>query len=251
MAKVIAIAGKGGVGKTTIAALMIDFLASKGVVLAVDADPSANLNQALGMPLADTVGNIREHLDKQLREGTFSAGVTKKDFLNLKVREALVETKKVDLLVMGRPEGPGCYCAVNNMLRSIIDHIKDGYDYVVVDCEAGMEHISRQTTHNVDYLVIVSEPTARSLNAASGIKVLISDLRTSTGKVSLVINRVAKELPKKVWDRVEKLGLEPVITIREDGGLYDLEIDGRPVVELPAEAPVRKGVLQLASDLGL
>lgn len=251
MAKVIAIAGKGGVGKTTIAALMIDFLASKGVVLAVDADPSANLNQALGMPLTHTVGDIRENLNKALREGTFSDGVTKKDFLDLKVQEALVETKKVDLLVMGRPEGPGCYCAVNNMLRSIIDRLKDGYDYAVIDCEAGMEHISRQTTQNVDYLIIVSEPTVRSLNAASGIKVLISDLRTSSGKVCLVINRVAKELPKKVWDRVDKLGLAPVITIHEESGLYDLEIDGRPVVELQAEASVRKGVLQLASDLGL
>jgi CO dehydrogenase maturation factor len=251
VAKVIAIAGKGGVGKTTVAALLISFLSEKGVVLAIDADPSSNLNQALGLPLGETIGNIREKLDEELRKGTFSAGITKKDFLDMKVREALAESEKIDLLVMGRPEGPGCYCAVNNILRSIMDSLKISYDYVVVDCEAGMEHISRQTTQNVDYLIIVSDPTARSLNAAAGINALISDLRSNKGKTALLLNRVLNDLPSRVQEFTTALQISPTIIVPEDRDIYDLEILGKPVTDLPEASPLKKGVRELATALGL
>ena len=250
MAKIIAIAGKGGVGKTTIASLIINSLSEKGVVLAVDADPSANLNQALGLPIPETVGNIREQIDEKVRKGTFSAGVTKMDFLDMRVREALAESEKIDLLVMGRPEGPGCYCAVNNILRGIMDKLKDTYEYVVVDCEAGMEHISRQTTKDIDYLIIVSDPTLRSLNAAAGIHGLINELRSHPGKISLVINRLQKELPQKVNDQIDCLKIETVITIPEDKELYDLEIEGRPIIELSEASSLKNGVQELTSALG-
>lgn len=251
MVKIIAIAGKGGVGKTTIASLIINSLSEKGVVLAVDADPSANLNQALGLPITETVGNIREQIDEKVRKGTFSAGVTKMDFLDMRVREALAESGKIDLLVMGRPEGPGCYCAVNNILRGIMDKLKDTYEYVVVDCEAGMEHISRQTTKDVDYLIIVSDPTLRSLNAAASIHGLINELRSHPVKISLVINRLQKELPQKVKDQIECLKIDPVITIPEDKELYDIEIEGRPIIELSEASSLKNGVQELTSALGL
>jgi CO dehydrogenase maturation factor len=251
VAKTIAIAGKGGVGKTTIAALLINLLAKKGLVLAIDADPSANLNQALGLSYDQTVGSIREDLSEAVRKGTFETGVTKKEFLDLKLAEAITESDKIDLLVMGRPEGPGCYCAVNNILRSIIDNIGNHYDYVVIDCEAGMEHISRQTTRDLDCLIIVSEPSMRSLNSAVGIKELITEIRTKTGKIAVVINRVAKELPPEVWRFIEEHALTPALTIPMDEELYDLELKGRPVVDLPPEAPLRQGVMRLEQELRL
>jgi len=251
VAKTIAIAGKGGVGKTTIAALLIHLLAKKGLVLAIDADPSANLNQALGLSYDYTVGGIREDLSDAVKKGTFEAGVTKMEFLDLKLAEAITESNKIDLLVMGRPEGPGCYCAVNNILRSIIDNIGNRYDYVVIDCEAGMEHISRQTTRDLDCLIIVSEPSMRSLNSAVGIKELIAEIRTKTEKITTVINQVAKELPPEVWRFIEEHGLTPALTIPKDEGLYDLELIGRPVIDLPPEAPLQQGVRRLAQELGL
>jgi len=251
VARVITIAGKGGVGKTTVAALLIDYLAGKGVVLAVDADPAANLNQALGLPATESIGNIRESLDDHIRKGTFSAGVTKMDFLDMRVREALAESDKIDLLIMGRPEGPGCYCAVNNILRAIVDKLKNPYEYVVIDCEAGMEHISRQTTQDVDNLIIVSDPTLRSLNAASGINTLIGDLRSKTGKISLIVNRVQKDLPQKAREIIKGIKADPVITIAENEEIYDLEMDARPVTELPEDSSLKKGIQELTSALGI
>jgi len=247
MASVIAVAGKGGVGKTTISALLIQHLSRNGVVLAIDADPATNLNQALGLELLETVGGIREKMDKEVKGGTFSPGVAKKDFLERRIRGALVESDKVDLLAMGRPEGPGCYCAVNNMLRAIMDDFAGNYDYVVMDCEAGMEHISRQTTRDIDVLITVSEPTMRSLSTAMAIKELITDLRTRTGKISLVINRMAKELPQDVWKKIKGLGFDPIVQIAQDETLYDLEVGGRPVIEIAETSPLRKGIEDLIS----
>ena len=247
MATVIAVAGKGGVGKTTISALLIQHLSRDGIVLAIDADPATNLNQALGLELLETVGEIREKIDEDIKGGIFSPGVAKKDFLDRRVRGALVESDRVDLLAMGRPEGPGCYCAVNNMLRTIMDELAGNYDYVVMDCEAGMEHISRQTTRDIDVLITVSEPAMRSLTTAMAMKELITDLRTRTGKISLVINRVAKELPRDVWKMIEGQGFDPIVEIPQDETLYDLEVGGRAVIEIAENALLRKGIEELVS----
>ncbi len=175
MGKTITVAGKGGVGKTAISSLIIHTLSKKGIVLAIDADPSTNLNTALGLPLYNTVGKAREDVTNDIQKGKISPTISKQEIIDMRIREALVESDKIDLLAMGRPEGPGCYCAANHLLRASIDRIAKNYDYVVVDSEAGMEHISRQTTQDVDFLVIVTDPTMRGLTAAVRTRDLIKE----------------------------------------------------------------------------
>jgi len=183
MTKTLAVVGKGGTGKTTFAALTIKYLLETGrrPVLAVDGDPSSNLNLALGLPLEQTVGQIREETKQQVSSGTFQAGMSKPDWFSYKVNECLVEGDGVDLLAMGRPEGPTCYCAANNMLRGCIDTMGDDYPWVVIDNEAGMEHISRQTTRDVDVLFVVSDPNYRGISTAEHIVRLIKELGTRIG----------------------------------------------------------------------
>jgi CO dehydrogenase maturation factor len=251
MSKTITIVGKGGVGKTAISSLIIDMLSKKGIVLATDADPSTNLNDALGLPLNDTVGKAREDLTDDIQKGKIPPGIAKQDVLDMKIREALVESDKVDLLAMGRPEGPGCYCAANHMLRLSIDRMAKNYDYVVMDCEAGMEHISRQTTQNVDYLLIISDPTMRGITAAGRMKELIKEMRTSVGKVVMVVNRVKNGLPEEISKAVSGFGMDLVIAIPEDPDLSALEIKGKPIIELGDTSPLRQGVKQILDKLGL
>jgi CO dehydrogenase maturation factor len=251
MAKTITIAGKGGVGKTAIAASIIDLLSKKGVVLAIDADPSTNLNEALGIELKSTVGKAREDLTEEIQKGSLAPGVAKQDVLDMRIREAMVETSKIDLLAMGRPEGPGCYCAANHMLRFSIDRLAKNYDYVVTDSEAGMEHISRQTTQDVDSLLVVTDPTMRGLNAAARVKDLINEMRTKVGGVYLVVNRVRNGLPEEIEKAAKDFGLNLITTIAEDPNLPDLEIKGIPLVELPDDSQLRVGVQEIITKIGL
>jgi CO dehydrogenase maturation factor len=249
MTKTIAIAGKGGTGKTSIASLLIKLLSEKGTVLAIDGDPSSNLHMALGLPLNETIGSIREGmLDRKAIEKT---GVPKPDYLELKVREALVESEGIDLLAMGRPEGPGCYCAANNWLRNSIDRLASHYDYVVIDNEAGMEHISRQTTRDVDILLIISDPSIRGITAAARTNDLIAEMRSRVGKIGLVINRVRDGIPPQIKKAVDAAGLDVIADIHEDTNILDLEINGRPLIELPEGSPLRRGVAEMAARLDL
>jgi CO dehydrogenase maturation factor len=251
MGKTIVVAGKGGVGKTAISALLIDLLSKKGVVLAIDADPSTNLNTALGLALGETVGGAREDVTEAIRKGSLSPGVSKQEVLDMKIREALVESAKVDLLAMGRPEGPGCYCAANHMLRLSIDRMAKNYDYTVIDSEAGMEHISRQTTRDVDFLLIVSDVTMRGITAAARMKDLIKEMRTKVGKVGLVVNRVKNGLPQEIGKAATDFGLDLIATVAEDPNLADLEIKGKPITELPENSPLRSGAKEIISKFGL
>jgi CO dehydrogenase maturation factor len=255
MTKTIAIAGKGGTGKTTVAALLIKFLSQRGLVLAVDADPSTNLSQALGLPLDEskTVGRIREKMTKDVSEGRFSPTVTKPDYLFSKIMESLVESKGFDLLSMGRPEGPGCYCASNEFLRASLDKlVKDyKYNYIVMDCEAGMEHISRQTTRDLDVLVIMSDPTMKGVTTAARMNELIKELRSNVGKVGLIVNRVRGELSPEIKKAIGESGLEVIALIPEDPDMANLEMQGKPVTELPQNSPLQSKVKEIVEGLRL
>jgi CO dehydrogenase maturation factor len=251
MGKMIVVAGKGGVGKTAIAALLIDILSKKGVVLAIDADPSTNLNTALGLPLGGTVGRAREDVTDDIQKGKLSPTVSKQDLIDMKIREALVESSKIDLLAMGRPEGPGCYCAANHMLRLSIDRLAKNYDYTVIDSEAGMEHISRQTTRDVDFLLIISDVTMRGITAAARMKDLIKEMRTKVGKVGLAVNRLKNGLPREIGKAVTDFGMELVATVHEDPNLSELEIKGKPIIELPENSPLRVAAREIISKFGL
>jgi CO dehydrogenase maturation factor len=255
MTKAIAIAGKGGTGKTTVAALLIKLLSQKGLVLAVDADPSTNLSQVLGLPLDDdkTVGRIREKMAEDVSKDRLSPTIGKSEYLFNKIVESLIESKGFDLLSMGRPEGPGCYCASNEFLRASLDKlVKDyKYNYIVMDCEAGMEHISRQTTRDVDVLLIMSDPTVKGVTTAARMKKLIEELRSNVGKVGLVIDRVRGELSPEIRKVIDESRLQVIALIPEDPDMATLEMKGKPVTELPQESPLRSKVKEIAEVLGL
>jgi CO dehydrogenase maturation factor len=255
MTKTVAVAGKGGTGKTSVAALLVKLLSQRGLVLAVDADPSTNLNQALGLPLDDskTVGRIREKMTEDISKGRLSPTIAKQEYLFGKILESLVESKGFDLLAMGRPEGPGCYCAPNEFLRVSLDKlVKDyKYSYIVMDCEAGMEHISRQTTRDVDVLLIMSDPTMRGITAAVRMKELIGELRTKVGELGLIVNRVKVELSPEIKKAIDESGLRIIALIPEDPNIAGLEMKGRPVTELPQESPLQLKVKEIVEGLHL
>jgi len=257
MTTTIALAGKGGTGKTTMAALLLRYLTERrdGSVLAIDADPSSNLNLVLGMELSETVGSIREDMAQLVQSsgalaGAMPGGLSKQDYLDYQIQMALVEDDQVDLLAMGRPEGPGCYCAANQMLRVIVDRLAGNYDYVVIDNEAGMEHLSRRTTRDVDVLLLVSDPTQRGLVAAQHMAALVPELDIAVGRTYLVINRLrGGEMPPSLAEAVERTGLTLLGTTPEDPELAEFEFTGRPLVELPAEAAVYQAVRELGQKI--
>jgi len=230
---VFAFAGKGGTGKTTLAGLFVRFLLEQNLtpILAVDADSNANFNEVLGLKVEETLGQAREMLKKEV-----PAGMTKDIFIEMKVEQVLVESKDFDLLVMGRPEGPGCYCAANNLLSKSIDRLMANYPYLVIDNEAGMEHFSRLTTKNIDLLFVVSDPSRRGMLSARRICDLVDELGIRVGRKFLMINRYREGLTRLISQKIKGLDPESVATIPEDKliCLYDLE--GKPTFELPLES---------------
>lgn len=249
----IALAGKGGTGKTTISALIIRYLTEErnGSILAIDADPSSNLNMVLGVEVETTVGDIREGMLTLVQSsgalaGSMPGGMSKHEYLDYQIQMALVEDERVDLLAMGRPEGPGCYCAANQMLRVIMDRIEKQYKYVVIDNEAGMEHLSRRTTRDVDVLLLVTDPTQRGLIAAQHMREMVPELDIGVSCVYLVVNRLRGEMPEPLAQAVERTGLELLGTVPEDAAMAEFEFAGRPLVELPAETAVYRAVREIA-----
>lgn len=184
------------------------------------------------------MGGSRESMTKMITTGNFSPLQSKQEYLDGKIMEALVEWQGFDLLAMGRPEGPGCYCAANHMLRASVDRLAENYDYVVIDCEAGMEHISRQTTRDVDVLLIMTDPTLRGITTAAKMKELFSEMRSSVGVVGLIVNRVNGELSSKLQQAVDATGLAVVATIPQDAFLSELEAEGELLTNLPEESPL-------------
>ena len=227
----IALAGKGGTGKTTVAGLLIKYLVKTGKspVLAVDADSNANLNEVLGLEVFDTLGNARE----EMKKGIVPSGMTKNVFMDMKLQQAIMEHEGYDLIVMGQPEGPGCYCAANTLLTGFLDKLIGNYPYIVMDNEAGMEHISRLTTSNVDILLIVADTSRRGLQAAIRINELAKSLNIGVGKSYLIMNQAREEPTDAVLEMIQKGGLELAGTIPEDRTVYEYDLKGRPTVEIP------------------
>ena len=235
MAFSVALAGKGGTGKTTVAGLLIKYLADQGKkpILAVDADSNANLNEVLGLSFDQTLGGARE----QMKKGDVPSGMTKDLFIEMKLEEAIVESEGYDLVVMGQPEGAGCYCAANTLLSNFLERLVDNYPYIVMDNEAGMEHISRLTTKDVDVLLVVSDTSRRSLQAGFRIAKLAKELNIGVKKSYLIINQ-AKEAPaQKVLDMIEESGMELAGTIPDDENVYAYDLDGKPTTTLGPDNP--------------
>jgi len=253
MTMTIAVAGKGGTGKTTFAALLIKYIHSPdlGYILAIDGDPSTNLNMVLGMELHDTVGSIREDTSAQIKGGRYDLSIPKPDFYEYRINTSLVEGDRIDLIAMGRPEGPGCYCAANNILRNVIDRLGDGYDFVVIDNEAGMEHISRQTTRSIDKLFIVTDMTVRGVTAAGRISLLAKELRTRIQETHLVVNRANRQIPEIMQQKIEDSGLPLAGSLPDDQTVADFDIVGRPIFEISEDAPVYKAVVEIAVKTGI
>jgi CO dehydrogenase maturation factor len=252
----IALAGKGGTGKTTVSAFLIRYLVEEqdGSILAIDADPATNLNMVLGMEMGQTVGAIREGMLTEVQSsgalaGSMPGGMSKQDYLDYQVQMALEEGDRVDLLVMGRPEGPGCYCAANQMLRLIVDRLEKQYDYVVIDNEAGMEHLSRRTTRDVDVLLLVTDPTQRGIVTAKRMADMVPGLEIGVGHIYLIVNRLRGEIPAPLAQAIERSGLELLNTVPDDPKMAEFEFDGRPLVELPAETAVYQAVRETAQRI--
>ncbi|MGE5253125.1 MAG: AAA family ATPase, partial [Planctomycetaceae bacterium] len=249
LGKVIAVAGKGGTGKTTLSALVIGYLRKKGLkpILAVDADPSCNLADSLGLKVGKSLGTAREDFFET--KGNLPPGMTKEAYLEMKLHEILVESPGLDLLVMGRPEGPGCYCYANNILRRHMDLLIKNYPFAVMDNEAGMEHLSRRTTQGVDYLLFLSDYSLKGIRTVGKIRGLIEELRLSVKERHLVVDRAPNGLDPVFSREIENLGLHLLGTIPEDPVLAEYEMKGRPLLELPDDSPAVRVVAGMMENI--
>jgi len=245
----IALAGKGGTGKTTVAALMIRSLVrrNEGPILAIDADPAANLHMALGMPMPSTVGEIREKMAAMNISGGLGVTMSRQDYLDLEVRMALEEGQEIDLIAMGRPEGPGCYCAFNNMLRQVIDSMSQPYKFVIMDNEAGMEHISRRTTRDVDVLLLITDPTLRGVRTAADMATLSDTLDVDIKRKFLVVNRVMGEIPEPLQKAIDALGLDVIVHIKSDENVNRLDALGEPLATLDKDSAAYQAVEEMTT----
>ena len=263
MTTTIALAGKGGTGKTTVSAMIIKYLINKGKepILAIDADPSANLNMVLGVDLDYTVGGIREDMLQQVKDsqnvggaarGSIAGGMSKHDYLDYEIHNSLIEDEKFDLIAMGRSEGPGCYCAVNHNLRDILDKLSHNYPFVVMDNEAGMEHLSRRTTKDVDHLFIISGPTQRGLSAAANIVELKDELEIDIKDSYFILNRVPGEIPPPLQETIDKLEVPFLGPVPMDQNVMEYDFSGKPLIELADDSPVYVAVAKMMDQaLGL
>jgi len=224
--KIIAITGKGGTGKTTIAAFIIRWLSenvSKSI-LAVDADSNTNLNDLLGVESKETIGEIREEMKSKV--SNLPGGMTKQQFLEYKIQSSLIETPDFDLIAMGRPEGPGCYCYANNLLRDILKSLSESYDFVIIDNEAGMEHLSRRTVQDIDYLLVLSDPSIRGIKTAGRISRLLQELKTRVKEQYLILNRLHSSPSEPMINAIEDERLTLFYSIPEDKDLLKMDQRG-------------------------
>ena len=245
----IAVAGKGGSGKTSIASIIIRYLknSSLGPILAVDADPNANLGESLGLDIKQTVGRIL--YDFQREKIKIPAGMTKEAYLEYKLNEVMVEAKGLDLLTMGRGEGQDCYCYPNTVLRKFVDTLSENYAYMVMDNEAGMEHLSRGTTKDIDELLIVSDHSVKGVRTVARIRELVGELKLTVKRQSVVINFVPAKLDPLIVAELERLEISPTTIIPFDEEVYQYDLKLKPLLELPDTAKAVTAVNALMDKL--
>ena len=239
MTKVIALAGKGGTGKTTTSALLLKYLTARKMtpVLAVDADANANLNELLDLKVQTTLGKIRKEL-----KGDIPSGMTRDQYMEMKIHQALIEETGFDLMVMGQPDGPGCYCAANQYLAMTMDKLAENYKYIIVDNEAGMEHLSRMNLRSIDYLFIVSDPSARGIMTAQRIADITGPLQLEIKQQYLLVNRAPDPVPpalqSKIDEAVAKTDMELAGIVSSSDDLIHQELSGASYLQLAEDAQV-------------
>jgi CO dehydrogenase maturation factor len=236
----IAVSGKGGVGKTTVAGLLVTRLIARGCrpVLAVDADPNTCLDAVLGVKAQNTIGRVREEAKEVAAKG-LSGGISKQQLLEMKIAESLVEADNFDLIAMGRPEGPGCYCYANNVLKQALGEISGQYPYIVLDNEAGLENLSRRIVTRVDVLVIVADPSARGLETVERLWTLAKEMDVGYGRLAIVVNRLRNgELPAAAAELKKKTGADFVLGLADDDEVARFAQEGRTMFELSANNQV-------------
>ena len=250
----IAVAGKGGVGKTTTCGMIIDYLCNKkqGPVLVVDADANANLNEVLGVEVETSLGEIREEMARAEQKGTIPAGMTKADYADFKFSSAIIEEDDFDMLVMGRTQGKGCYCYVNGVLKTQVDKYAKNYRYIVMDNEAGLEHVARGTLPKVDTMLLISDCSRRGIQAAARVAEIVEEMELKPAQMGLVVNRAPEgKLDDGVMEEIEKHGLKLLGVLPQDDGVYRCDCDGQPSAKLPDTNPVKAAVKELMQSIDL
>lgn len=256
MGHIIAVSGKGGVGKTTLCGLLIQYLCETGrkPVLAVDADANANLNEVLGVDVGVTLGELREVIERAGTDPKYKipAGITKAEYLESRLADALTEEDDYDLMVMGRSQGQGCYCFVNGIVQTQVQKLQSHYPYIVVDNEAGMEHISRGILPTMEIAILVSDCSRRGVQAAGRISRLMEELNFHPRKVGLIVNRApGGKLDQGTLEEIQNQKLDLLGVIPQDDTVYRFDCEGRPLVQLPKDSPVREALKGVIEKLGL
>ena len=256
MAHVIAVAGKGGVGKTTLTGLIIQYLGEKGKgpILAVDADANSNLNEVLGVKVDATLGDVREEVARSeiAKDNPIPAGMTKADYMEFKFDDALVEDDDFDLLVMGRTQGKGCYCFVNGLLQAQLQRLEKNYPYIIVDNEAGMEHISRGVLPSMQTAILVSDCSRRGVQAVGRIAKLIEECDMHPRQIGLIINRApGGVLNEGTKQEIENQGLHLLGVVPQDETVFDYDCEGKPTINLPEDSPVKKAIREIVDKLDI
>ena len=250
----IAVAGKGGVGKTTTCGMLIDYLCKKrrGPVLVVDADANANLNEVLGVEVETSLGQIREEMAQAELKGTIPKNMTKADYAEIKFSSALIEDDDFDMLVMGRTQGKGCYCYVNGVLQSQVAKYANNYSYVVMDNEAGLEHVARGTLPHVDTMLLISDCSRRGIQAVARIAEMIEEMNLNPGQMGLIVNRApGGVLDEGIKAEIEKHGLKLFGVLPHDEAVYRCDCDGEPSARLPENDPMKTALKGIMQSIGL
>ncbi len=254
MPHTIAVAGKGGVGKTTTCGMMIDYLCKKGngPLLVVDADANANLNEVLGVEIETTLGDIREDMAQAELKGSVPTGMTKAEYAEFKFNSALAEEDDFDMLVMGRTQGKGCYCYVNGVLKTQVDKYAKNYSYVVMDNEAGLEHVARGTLPRVDTMLLISDCSRRGIQAVARIAQMVGEMELKPGRMGLIVNRApGGVLEEGVKEEIAKHGLTLFGVLPQDEAIYLCDCNGEPSAKLPDSNPVKTALRGIMQSLGL